>query len=121
MADPHPVTVTPADLRPPVVDQTDTLPPVEWSCGPVEFERVVPPSGNLQVCGKQFWLGPARSGVTVTFWADADVIHLLIAGSRIKKVRSHLSVADPAVLARNSGRPARPSPLPHHSRVRRSR
>jgi transposase InsO family protein len=28
--------------------------------GPVEFDRVVPPSGNLQVAGKQFWLGPAR-------------------------------------------------------------
>ncbi|MFE9455202.1 IS481 family transposase, partial [Streptomyces sp. NPDC006739] len=25
--------------------------------GPVEFERVVPASGNLQVAGKQFWLG----------------------------------------------------------------
>lgn len=34
--------------------------------GPVEFERVVPASGNLQVAGKQFWLGPARSGLTVT-------------------------------------------------------
>src|SRR5262245_47076634 len=40
--------------------------------GAVEFERVVPPSGNLQVCGKQFWLGPDRSGLTVTFWADTD-------------------------------------------------
>jgi transposase InsO family protein len=112
VADSHPVTVTPADLRPPVVDQTDPSPPVEWSCGPVEFDRVVPPSGNLQVCGKQFWLGPARSGVTVTFWADTDVIHLLIAGARIKTVRSHLSVADLAALARNGGRPAGPSPLP---------
>jgi hypothetical protein len=32
--------------------------PVEHG-GPVEFERVVPASGNLQVAGKQFWLGPA--------------------------------------------------------------
>jgi len=47
-----------------------------WSGGPVEFDRVVPPSGNLGVAGRQFWLGPARSGVTVTFWADTDIIHL---------------------------------------------
>ncbi|MFK0143426.1 hypothetical protein ACIQWU_40500 [Streptomyces murinus] len=62
--------------------------------GPVEFGRVVPASGNLQVAGKQFWLGPARSGLTVTLWADTQVIHLLVAGTRIKTVRSHLSVAD---------------------------
>ena len=30
--------------------------------GPVEFDRVVPASGNLGVAGKQFWLGPARAG-----------------------------------------------------------
>ncbi|WP_443061208.1 IS481 family transposase [Streptomyces sp. NBC_00453] len=80
--------------------------------GPVEFERVVPASGNLQVAGKQFWLGPARSGLTVTFWADTSVIHLLIAGARIKTVRSHLSVADLARLAVRGGRVAGPAPLP---------
>ena len=78
----------------------------------MEFERVVPTSGNLAVCGKQFWLGPARAGVTVTFWADCDVIHLLIAGARVKTVRSHLSVNDLAALATNGGRPAGPPPLP---------
>src|SRR4029450_8710765 len=41
--------------------------------------RIVPASGNLGVAGKQFWLGPDRAGVTVTFWADSQVIHLLIA------------------------------------------
>ncbi|MGF0170193.1 IS481 family transposase [Streptomyces sp. Marseille-Q5077] len=80
--------------------------------GPVEFERVVPASGNLQVAGKQFWLGPARSGLTVTFWADTSVIHLLIAGTRIKTVRSHLSVADLGRLAARGGRAAGPPPLP---------
>jgi len=39
--------------------------PSRWPGGPVEFERIVPPSGNLQVSGKQFWLGPARCGLTV--------------------------------------------------------
>ncbi|MER5336847.1 IS481 family transposase [Micromonospora sp. NPDC002717] len=107
----------PSRLTPPV-DQALVSPPVpipaqvQAVAGAVEFDRVVPRSGNLQVAGKQFWLGPARSGVTVTFWADTDVIHLLIAGSRIKTIRSHLSVADLAGLLRHGGRPAGPSPLP---------
>jgi hypothetical protein len=39
-----------------------SAPATPWPGGPVEFDRVVPPSGNLQVAGKQFWLGPARAG-----------------------------------------------------------
>ena len=89
-------------------------PPAEvvYRGGPVAFDRVVPASGNLAVRGKQFWLGPARAGVTVTFWADHDVIHLTIAGARVKTVRSHLSSNDLAALAATGGRPAGPSPLP---------
>lgn len=80
--------------------------------GPVEFDRVVPPSGNLEVLSKQFWLGPARAGQLVTFWADTQVIHMSINGGRVKSVRSHLSIADLAVLTRLGARPAGPSPLP---------
>jgi transposase InsO family protein len=80
--------------------------------GPVEFERVVPVSGNMQVARRQFWLGPDRSGLTVTFWASTEVIHLLIAGARIKTVRSHLSAADLTALAMTGARPAGPPPLP---------
>ncbi len=80
--------------------------------GPVAFDRVVPASGNLGVAGKQFWLGPVRAGVTVTFWADHDLIHLSIAGARVKTVRSHLSSNDLAALAATGGRPAGPPPLP---------
>ena len=50
--------------------------------------------------------------MTVTFWADCDVIHLLVAGARVKTVRSHLSVNDLAALAAHGGRPAGPPPLP---------
>jgi hypothetical protein len=96
---------------PPPAPQTAQQ-PGRWAGGAIEFERVVPPSGNLQGAGKQFWLGPARSGITLTFWADTDVIHLLIAGTRLKSVRSHLSVNDLAALLRTGGRPAGPSPLP---------
>ncbi|MFF2432587.1 IS481 family transposase [Streptomyces mirabilis] len=108
-AKPDPVEVSPEPAGLPEV--VPAAVPVEPG-GPVEFERVVPASGNLQVAGKQFWLGPTRSGLTVTFWADTSVIHLLIAGSRIKSVRSHLSVADLRRLAARGGRVAGPAPLP---------
>jgi hypothetical protein len=85
---------------------------VAYHGGPVEVDRVVPASGNLAVRGKQFWLGPARAGVTVTFWADHDIIHLTIAGARVKTVRSHLSSTDLAALAATGARPASPPPLP---------
>jgi transposase InsO family protein len=91
----------------------DTPPvPQAYHGGPVEFDRVVPASGNLAMRGKQFWLGPGRAGVTVTFWADHDVIHLSLAGTRVKTVRSHLSTTDLAALAATAGRPAGPPPLP---------
>nr|BFE32610.1 hypothetical protein GCM10010200_048610 [Actinomadura rugatobispora] len=83
-----------------------------WNGGAVEFDRTVPASGNMFVAGRQFWLGPAQAGVTVTFWADTDVIHLLNAGARIKSVRSHLSTADLTTLAARGARAAGPPPLP---------
>jgi transposase InsO family protein len=88
------------------------LPPSPVTPDVVEFDRVVPPSGNMSVAGQQFWLGPDRAGITVTFWADHDVIHLTAGGARLKTVRSHLSSADLARLAATGGRPAGPPPLP---------
>jgi transposase InsO family protein len=84
--------------------------------GPVEFDRVVPASGNLWAMGRQFWLGSQRAGQTVRFWAGVDVIHLSIAGARVKSLRSHLSVADLARLAHEGAAAAGPPPLPleHH-------
>ena len=86
--------------------------PAVFDHGPVEFDRIVPPSGNLAVRGKQFWIGPLWAGQLVRFWADTHAIHLSIAGVRIKSVRSHLTIADLAILARLGARPAGPSPLP---------
>jgi transposase InsO family protein len=80
--------------------------------GPVEFDRIVPVSGNLFAMGRQFWLGPQRAGQTVRFWAGLDIIHLTIAGARIKSLRSHLSIADLAQLAHQGAVPAGPPPLP---------
>jgi transposase InsO family protein len=80
--------------------------------GAVEFDRVVPASGNLQVAGKQFWLGTARAGTVIRFWADCDLVHLSAGGARIKTLRSHLSPADLTRLTASGAVPAGPSPLP---------
>jgi transposase InsO family protein len=87
-------------------------PPGPYRGGPVEFARPVPPSGNMEVLGKQFWLGTGRAGMMVTFWASTEVIHLSIAGARVKSVRSHLPAADLARLAATGARPAGPPPIP---------
>ncbi len=86
--------------------------PARWQGGPVEFDRVVPASGNMRVAGQQFWLGPARAGMVIRFWAGTQLIHLSAGGARIKTLRSHLSVADLAKLAANGAVPAGPAPLP---------
>ncbi|WP_203925036.1 integrase core domain-containing protein, partial [Rugosimonospora africana] len=52
----------------------------------VEVTRTVPASGNMTICGQQFWLGPDRAGTPVTFWADTTVVHLLHHGVRVKTV-----------------------------------
>jgi transposase InsO family protein len=83
-----------------------------WLGGPVELDQVVPSSGNMWLAGRQFWLGPARAGLTVRFWASTQVIHLSIAGARVKSVASHLTVADLRKLAVGGARNAGPPPIP---------
>ena len=110
-----PVPAAPPDLRQTVPEPQDADAgslPGPYRGGPVEFARPVPPSGNMEVLGKQFWLGTGRAGMMVTFWASTEVIHLTIAGARVKSVRSHLSAADLARLAAGGGRPAGPPPIP---------
>jgi transposase InsO family protein len=86
--------------------------PAAYAGGPIEFDRVVPASGNMMVCRRQFWMGTARAGTVARVWADCDLIHVLIAGIRIKTIRSHLSVTDLAALLAQGAVPAGPSPLP---------
>lgn len=86
--------------------------PKQWNGEPVEFNRVVPPSGNMEVTGRQFWIGSQRAGMVARIWADCDLIHVLISGIRIKTVRSHLSVADLVTLIAQGAVPAGSSPLP---------
>jgi hypothetical protein len=107
-----PVPPLPAD-QPQAAQSPAGIPaPEPYRGGPVEFERVVPASGNMQVAGRQFWLGPHRAGMVVTFWASTDAIHLTIGGARVKTVRSHLSAAGLTALAATGARPAGPPPLP---------
>jgi hypothetical protein len=92
----------------PLVLSTNGVDPVDLA---VEFTRVVPLSGNLCVCGQQFWLGPDRAGATVTFWADTAVVHLLVNGVRLKSVPSRLTVAHLRRLLDDDGQPAGPPPI----------
>jgi hypothetical protein len=102
--------VSSTEGSPPPTDTTAA--PGRWQGGPVEFDRVVPPSGNMWVAGRQFWLGPARAGIMVRVWAGTQLIHLSAGGARIKTLRSHLSVNDLAKLAATGAVPAGPAPLP---------
>jgi Integrase core domain len=78
----------------------------------LEVDRVVPPSGNLQLGGQQVWPGPALSGRQVTLWADAISVHVLLDGTRIKTLPSRLGATELARLAAHGARPAGPCPLP---------
>lgn len=102
-----PPALTPIDGRPGPTDDGGAI-----VAGAVEVDRVVPASGNMWIAGQQVWMGPARSGLVVTFWADTDVIHVLLGGARIKTLRSQLSTADLDRLRATGARPAGPSPIP---------
>jgi transposase InsO family protein len=104
--------IEPAEPMPDLVPDLAPAAATDAVTDAVAFDRVVPASGNLKVAGKQFWLGPDRAGITVTFWTNHQVIHLLIAGQRIKSLRSHLSSRDLTMLLAHGGRPAGPPPLP---------
>jgi hypothetical protein len=78
----------------------------------VEVDRVVPPSGNLQLAGQQIWLGPAMTGRAVRLWAGLDRVHVLLDGHRIKTLPSRLDARDLARLAASGAGPAGPRPLP---------
>ncbi|GAB4102745.1 IS481 family transposase [Micromonospora taraxaci] len=77
----------------------------------VEVTRLVPASGNLTVCGQQFWLSPTRAGLPVTLWADTTVVHLLIDGVRLKTVPSRLTPDHLRQLLADDGQLAGPPPI----------
>ncbi len=109
---PPALTLASSTGSPPPPGAPEQPSPGQWLGGPVEFDRVVPPSGNMWVAGRQFWLGPARAGTVIRFWADCQLIHLSAGGARLKTLRSHLSVSDLAKLAATGAVPAGHAPLP---------
>jgi hypothetical protein len=109
---PDTTTATPEaepDLPAPLVVSSTGVDPVDLAVG---FTRVVPVSGNMTVCGQQFWLGPDRAGSSIAFWADTTVVHVLANGVRLKTVPSRLTVAHLQQLLAEGGRPAGPPPIP---------
>jgi hypothetical protein len=78
----------------------------------VEVDRVVPPSGNLQLGSQQIWLGPALSGRQITIWVNEISLHVLAYGARIKTLPSRLRAGELAWLAASGARPAGLCPLP---------
>lgn len=76
----------------------------------VELDRVVPASGNLGICGQQFWLGPARAGHKLTLWIDTTTVHLSLDGQHLKTLPSRLTSINLARLRAQGARPAGPPP-----------
>ncbi|MEU5563423.1 IS481 family transposase [Micromonospora musae] len=101
--DQQPVTTTA-----PLVMAANGVDPVNLA---VEITRTVPASGNLAVCGQQFWLGPARAGLAIGLWADTTVVHLLHNGVRLKTVPSRLTPTHLRQLLADGGHPAGPPPI----------
>jgi hypothetical protein len=111
-ADLTPVPEPAPERTPPSPANASTVPDsgeVRWPDA-VEVDRVVPASGNLQVAGQQFWLGPHRAGQPVTLWIDTTTVHVALAGEHLKTVPSRLSTVDLARLRADGARPAGPPP-----------
>jgi transposase InsO family protein len=77
----------------------------------VELDKVAPASGNMSLCGNQFWLGVHRAGQTVRFWVDCEWVHLSVAGVRVKSLRSRFTTNDLARLRAQGAVPAGPAPV----------
>jgi transposase InsO family protein len=105
----EPVTRTAGPGEPLVAAAAGNTQPA--SCA-VELDRVVPPSGNLQVAGQQIWLSPAMTGRVIRIWADTRRVHVLAGGHRIKTLPSRLDARDLARLRAGGAVPAGAPPLP---------
>lgn len=104
---PDPPTEQPAPVPIPV----PSPPVVPVPTAAVEIERVVPASGNLGVCGQQFWLGTALTGRIATLWIDTTTVHLSFDGIHHKTVPSRMTTTHLARLRAEGARPAGPAPV----------
>ncbi|WP_396983086.1 IS481 family transposase [Nonomuraea sp. WAC 01424] len=76
----------------------------------VEFERRVPPSGNLGACGRQIWLGRARAGQQVSIWASSTTMHVFCGEELLKTYPVTLTSGDLGRLMAGGGRAGRALP-----------
>lgn len=77
----------------------------------LEIELGVPPSGVVVLAGsQQVWIGKAFAGRTVTLWADATSVHVLLDDEVLKTVVSRLATAELQQLAMRGARPGRLAP-----------
>jgi hypothetical protein len=79
----------------------------------VELEVLVPASGNLQLVGRQLWLGRSLASQQVRIWADLRSIHLSATsdGRLLKTLPSRYSPDELALLhGHPTARPAGPAP-----------
>jgi hypothetical protein len=90
--------------------EADRAPSSPASTDAVEIERIVPASGNLGICGQQFWLGTQRAGQTVTLRIDTTTVHLGIDGTHLKTLPSRMTTSHLARLRAAGARPAGPAP-----------
>ena len=75
----------------------------------IEFDRIVPASGNMTAAGRQIWLGTTMAGQTVTVWVSSTTLHVF---HRDQLIKTHQVTLTPEDLAKLNarGRPGRPSP-----------
>lgn len=78
--------------------------------GAIQLDKPAPASGNIALCGHQFWLGPARSGQVIRFWIDREWVHLSTDGHRFKSLRSRFTAAELDKLVAQGAVPAGPAP-----------
>jgi hypothetical protein len=101
------------DLEPTIDPATltgDEVPAVliDPALAAVEIDRVVPASGNLGVCGQQFWLGTGQAGRLVTLWIDTSTVHLALDGIHLKTLPSRMTTTHLTRLRAQGARPAAP-------------
>jgi hypothetical protein len=105
------VTLRPAVSGPDAVSPSATGESVS-SAGAVEFDAVVPGSGQLGVLPRvqRIRMGQALTGRLVRIWVDQRSVHVHYQGQLVKTVPSNLSAADLQELRHRGAQPAGPSP-----------
>lgn len=112
---PEPVKVVPAQRSETVPALADSAGPalvMTPSAGAVEFDTVVPDSGQVGIIPsvQRIRLGAARADLRARIWVDENTIHVLVNGEVVKTVASNLDAEHLHQLQLRGARPAGPPP-----------